>query len=499
MKITLHQGDVLTCLQTLPDNSVHCAVTSPPYWGLRDYGLPPVIWGGDPACPHEWGDWKFNGNHQKHFAGAFCRLCGAWRGSFGLEPTPELYLEHAVLIFREVRRVLRPDGTLWLNMGDSYCGSGGAGGDYNDGGLKAGQPKFPGRTSKGIRGGSPKHAAGIWDGSYCEDHLNRYPLPNLKVKDLVGMPWRLALALQADGAADPKAMQIIDRIRAALLQDYEYWEEVPAMVRREVERLDQEYAAAKEGSWWLRRDIIWAKPNPMPESCQDRPTTAHEYIFLLTKRAHYFYDAEAVKEISSPNSHGSPKINPGWKQAALGKWTKEDSLNGRNLRSVWTIATAPFPEAHFATFPPALPEKCIRAGTSEKGVCPQCGAPWVRVVEKEIRRHEKWYGEYATATQHSRGTAGNAYNEIVSSQTTGWHPVCQCDAGEPVPATVLDPFAGAGTTALVAAKLQRHAVAIELNPAYVAMGVQRLQRGLGMLAEVEVFSLTDHRELTTGN
>ncbi|MCP5404620.1 MAG: site-specific DNA-methyltransferase, partial [Pseudomonadaceae bacterium] len=239
MAYTIHTGNVLDILPTLPANSVQCCVTSPPYWGLRDYQT--GTWeGGDPECDHKTmrsigaSTLRNDGRdrigtlpHEKTAAivvpaGGVCPKCGARRidQQLGSEATPEEYVANMVAVFREVRRVLREDGTLWLNLGDSYNGSGGAGGDYAAGGLKDGQPKFGGRN-----------------------------VGTLKPKDLVGIPWRVALALQADG-------------------------------------------------WWLRSDIIWHKPNPMPESVTDRPTKAHEYIFLLTKSARYYYDAEAVKENS---------------------------------------------------------------------------------------------------------------------------------------------------------------------------------------------------------
>ena len=226
-------ADVLEGLSQLPDNSVQCCVTSPPYWGLRDYGT--ARWeGGDPACQHVFkrkderlmlgSNGKLGKNctswtHRDAMPPRICS-CGAVRidNQIGLEPTPEAYVAKMVAVFREVRRVLRPDAVCFINLGDSYNGSGGAGGDYSKGGLKEGQPKYPGRK-----------------------------VATLKPKDLVGIPWRVAFALQSEG-------------------------------------------------WYLRQDIIWAKPNPMPESVTDRCTKSHEYIFLLTKSAKYYYDNEAVKE-----------------------------------------------------------------------------------------------------------------------------------------------------------------------------------------------------------
>lgn len=387
MKVTLINADVLSGLAMLPDESVHCCVTSPPYWGLRDYGTP---------------------------------------GQIGLEKTPAEYLEKMVEVFREVKRVLRPDGTLWLNMGDSYSGSGGAG-EWSK--RKAGKQEYA-----GPQGNNP----------------NRLCRNGLKPKDLCGMPWRLALALQADG-------------------------------------------------WYLRSDIIWAKPNPLPESCTDRPTKAHEYIFLLTKSATYFYDAEAVREENTEAGRkrleGKPVKLGGVKnsQREDRPWSgvEMNQVVGRNLRSVWTISTAPFPQAHFATFPPGLPERCIKAGTSERGCCPKCGSPWRRVVEKKRPPKECYTNtskpeSVSACGDHTVGF-GQKYQNFLNENppiTTGWTPTCACDAGEPIPCIVLDPFSGAGTTCLVAAKLCRDSIGIELSPEYVQMSVKRLKGELGMLVEI---------------
>jgi len=299
MKIKIINADVIDGLRSLPDQSVQCCVTSPPYWGLRDYGV---------------------------------------EGQIGLEPSPEEYVARLVEVFREVRRVLRDDGTLWLNLGDSYNGSGGAGGDYGPKGLKAGQPKYPGR------------------------HIQ-----SLKPKDLVGIPWRVAFALQEDG-------------------------------------------------WYLRSDIIWHKPNPMPESVADRPTKAHEYVFLLTKQARYFYDADAVREPGGvwrgtdflPNSSKDAISNCSTSATGASKNNRNTSeRTGKNKRSVWTIPTHPTPEAHFAVFPEALVEPCVKAGSK---------------------------------------------------------------SGD----TILDPFSGSGTVALVARRLNRSSIGIELNPEYVQIQKKRL-------------------------
>jgi DNA modification methylase len=298
----------------------------------------------------------------------------------------------------------------------------------------------------------------------------------LPAKNLMMMPARLALALQADG-------------------------------------------------WWLRSDIIWAKPNPMPESCRDRPTSAHEHVFLLTKAARYFYDAEAVKEASITNDPRRPYGSEGaWeldgrpseqrhggKPRTAGNITHKyvteydgsDSeehrtkagllkvadvpWSSRNLRNVWTIATEPFPGSHFATMPTELVSRCIRAGTSERGCCAQCGAPWVREIS--VEHHKTRPG--ADNDKRSRGqdnfsvaNGGSGWrgsNWRREAETTGWAPGCACDAAV-VPCTVLDPFAGAGTTLLVADRLQRDAIGIELSAPYAAMSETRLVDDAPLLA-----------------
>jgi DNA modification methylase len=246
---TILTGDCLEVLRGLPDGMAQTSVTSPPYYGLRDYGC---------------------------------------AGQIGLEDTPDAYVARLVDVFREVRRVLRDDGTLWLNLGDSYARAGGEGG--------CGPNAQVGNTKSG------------------EQRRNLVPPSRYKPKDLLGIPWMVAFALRADG-------------------------------------------------WWLRQDIIWHKPNPMPESVTDRCTKAHEYVFLLTKSARYFYDADSIREAPTGRTDVLSVINTGADNGREKRTLNNDGTIGANARSVWPIATQPYSGAHFATMPPALAERCIKAGS----------------------------------------------------------------------------------------------------------------------------------------
>ena len=297
----------------LADGSVHCVVTSPPYWGLRKYG-------GDP-------------------------------GMIGLEPTFDEHLANLVSVFREVRRVLRDDGTLWLNYGDAYAGPNNGGGHFN----------------KGNKGGRA-----------C--YYDSMTGSGLKPKDLMMMPARVAMALQADGVADGKAAKVLARLISEIEDAYGE-EPMPEKVMVVIERLWAEYTEVCGDAWWIRSEIIWWKPNPMPESCTDRPTSSHEKIFLMTKKPRYFYDAEAVRqEVKGTGGEFSPRSPERNDSTNMGKRPPDSA--GANLRNVWKIPTQAFPGSHFATFPVALAKRCILAGTSAAGVCADCGAPWVRRVEK---------------------------------------------------------------------------------------------------------------------
>jgi DNA modification methylase len=374
-------GDAIDVLSQMPEKSVHCCVTSPPYFGLRAY-LP----AGHPDKAREG----------------------------GAQETPDEYVEWLVGVFRSVWKVLRDDGTLWLNLGDSYAGSWGAqsrGDDYPSSTLQGGSMLSARQIEahpKGTRTGSLKNT------------------PGLKGKDLMMIPARVALALQADG-------------------------------------------------WYLRSQIVWAKPNPMPESVTDRPTQATEMVYLLSKKPRYFYDSEAVKEklagpLHTPGNKYDPKQHEGpMDRNGHSQWeTRMDKVwgspSGRNLRNYWQISTRPYPGSHYATFPPELPMRCIKAGTSERGVCDLCGAPFKRRIERTSEPANGHKGSY-----FDRGkTGGRGGGERTQpggrfeSRTVGWEPACLCFRAC-VPATVLDPFSGSGTTLLVARKLGRKSIGIDLD------------------------------------
>ena len=366
-------GSALDVLKQWPSESVDCCVTSPPYWGLRNYGV---------------------------------------EGQLGLEKTPEEYVAKLVEIFREVKRVMKDDATLFLNMGDSYWGGGNTRG--NNSPISNKQASNTGATGQC---------------AYHQKNIGTHDI--IKPKDLCGIPWRLAFALQADG-------------------------------------------------WWLRQDIIWHKPNPMPESVTDRCTKAHEYIFLMTKEQEYYYDATAIREDDSGcNRNRKFSSKEGCEARAMGKSTEHrewQDTGKRNKRSVWTVPTSPFSQAHFATFPPKLIEPCILAGCPE-WVCTKCGKARERVIEKPIppkdafteTRREGNDEHIGGMTKDGKliGMGGKLQKWLNEHppKTTGWTK-CNCNA-DFTGGIVLDPFMGSGTTAMVAYENRRNYVGIELNENYI--------------------------------
>ena len=433
------QGEVREALRQLPEDSIHCVVTSPPYWGLRDYGIRPVLWGGDESCIHDRatvpprreGSPEGVRNHASIQAGhrganiklpatRVCSSCGGWFGQAGPRTDPDLFVDHLASVFDEVRRVLRSDGTLWLNLGDTYP------------------------TDSAVRGSSREVFSREWEPSLTRGRGgNRRPASRFggpKPKDLTGIPWRVAFELRRRG-------------------------------------------------WWLRSDCIWAKRNPMPEPVQDRPTRSHEYVFLLSKSRHYFYEAEAVREPLLESSlrrlrHHLPNVgdNPDSRSKhPRGDFRRFSMLAntdpaGRNLRSVWQIATQPYPGAHFATFPEALPEVCIRAGTSARGACASCGTLFAHVVRAEGGGigHD-WHPLKSSAMGRGQGIAAPGIHDRTYRRVDlGFRKVCSCETRRVVPCLVLDPFMGSGTVLAVARRLGRRSVGIDLNSEYATLARERI-------------------------
>lgn len=437
---TVYNADAVTALRSMEAESVQMCVTSPPYYGLRKYaGEQDLVWGGENHHEHEWNDMGVKVNRwgkdknvsekQSTNAGAecvdvplgnTCFICGAWRGAFGLEPTVQMYVDHTVEILREIKRVLRKDGVVFWNVGDSYATGAGSGR------IMGG--KVYGKQNPLLESGQVPN---------CQP--NRMPQPGLKPKDLMLIPFRVVLAAQEDG-------------------------------------------------WYVRSDIIWVKPNPMPESVTDRPTEAHEHILMLTRSERYFWDQEAVREAKAESTIADTRTNDnghrrerGYPGAQSNGGTNLGGPDGgRNLRSVWEFPTQPYPKAHFATFPEELPERCIKAATPEVGSCPKCGAPWVRVTEKpqpptDMRNRSN----DAKMSFHTQSCGGGQklqdWYEAHPSKTLGWQPSCKCGLPQEqnVPAVVLDPFAGSGTTLEVATRLARKSVGIELSQEYCDLIIDR--------------------------
>jgi len=747
-------GDVLDKLRELESGSVHCVVTSPPYWGLRDYGT--AMWeGGDSGCDHvgiekrsvSGGDGKQyeNAGSNRVFSGDCA--CGARRidAQIGLESTLEEYLSKMVAVFREVRRVLRDDGTVWVNLGDGFWNGGAPKKDRGHDFVGGGKTKLLSAKGSVLQGQSSTSLG-------------------LKPKDLIGMPWRVAFALQADGwylRSDiiwclsggtwlyartqkgdmPIMMRDLARLDAKTIQLWSgsEWTRVLGISKRratgdEIEillrsgerisctpshsfptkrgvvpasaivngdvlisttlpepenpkdcylDLDAAWFAglylaegsrsgraiqisghAKEKARWERvqsiaakfggsatrtisgngsairvygrvlhaivdelvsgktahnkgiAPVVWrysnefvgamlegylhgdahfdgvryrlgfcrnynlerdlrvacarleyrlslrlsfsryqggrkasfrgelrkevsghhnekprgevmairkarcryvydigveqspneyalasgilthnSKPNPMPESVRDRPTKAHEYVFLLTKKPKYFFDAEAVKEpgkgfgpserFRSDKYTGQAAFNNSrkWEASKGGGASSNDRTAGRNIRDVWTIATEGFKDAHFATFPTKLVEPCVKAGTSEKGACSICGAPWIRITERGISSGRDGKEDNSNVTLRNDGLRHSERIGETDITTVGWHQSCKCTGPKPVPAVVLDPFCGSGTTGVVALRLGRRFLGIELNPEYAKMARERIEKDCPMFNE----------------
>lgn len=415
-------GPCAAALDELPDESVHACVTSPPYFRLRRYDAV-ALWPEVTYAP---------------MPGLAPVTIPAQKCELGLEDDISAYVGHLVHAFRCVSRVLRPDGTLWLNLGDTWASSG------KRGGTRSGfNERWHGKEPDS---GRPARTEG---------HVPDPRIPRgLKRKDLIGVPWRVAFALQADG-------------------------------------------------WWLRSEICWQKPNALPDPTEDRLTKAHETIFQLAKSDLYFHDADAIREGHTmrpqrrANGHKRRRTDgllpeQTWSTSSRDEPGVDGHPLGRNARTVWTICTTPFSDAHFAVMPIELARRCVLASTSAKGVCPACGAPWHRVVERgeSSTARRRADGHIPDEGRYGRGgTARGKHGAILTSPDdrkagglgrpaprviVGWEPSCTCDAGEPVPAIVLDPFSGAATTGVAALREGRSFVGVEINSSFAEMSRKRL-------------------------
>jgi len=517
----VYVGDCLDFMRSLPDVCVNCVVTSPPYWGLRSYaGEQEVVWGGDDGCEHEWGEEVPRvGNENRaglagsgtgyigkpssdgvrlafagSTSGSFCLRCGAWRGALGLEPTPGLYVEHIVQVFREVRRVLHPKGVCFLNLGDSYAGSGGAHANEVN----------PGISNSYNRNGVPHWGKLGQPGNYLA------PV-GLKAKDLCMMPARVALALQQPHLTCQGCGAENHASR---------WPTFPNGRRICPSCEKSKGAEISEPGWWLRSEITWCKLSPMPESVTDRPTSATEKVYLLAKGEDYWYDAEAVREvaITAGDNRGARKDSR--------RGTTMNSMSGvtglsRNLRNYWVLGPEPMgwemcrachsvysPKqhgrlptlkvekayhavcrcgrhdawlSHFATFTPTLASRCILAGCPEK-VCAVCGEPWRRRVEKSRtfesgsgRSGRDPVGKNGPHLQGGGETGDIRRGPVLHTSDLGIFPACECN-GETTAGVAFDPFMGAGTVALAALKLGRSFLGCEISEEYVALAEARIAR-----------------------
>lgn len=398
------------------------------------------MWGGNPECEHEWAEtvdgaegytsrkrWQHGETRESNPEGwsrevrkySWCRRCGAWRGALGLEPHPNLFINHLVEICREIRRVLKPSGTFFLNLGDTYYGGPYRGSETIGTHRKEVAPPFK---------GPPKNLRSNW----------------LQPKQLLGLPWRVVVALQNDG-------------------------------------------------WILRNAVVWAKPNPMPSSVKDRLATTYEFVFLLVKARRYWFDLDAIRvpqmessleryPINKRHKTSHKKINGGPKDRGDGfnKYIMSKGIQldprGKNPGDVWTIPTAPFPGAHFATFPPRLIEPIVKAGCPAQ-VCRRCGKPRTRIT-KPTENYKK-YLDSIKGLPSGNLTEGYAYYKSKTKSTTaeyetvGWSD-CGCNAGWE-PGVVLDPFAGSGTVGQVARRLRRRFILIEIKPEYCEMAERRVR------------------------
>lgn len=419
----IYLGHALDHLRTLPDQSIDCVVTSPPYWGLRNYKSAPQIWGGTIDCDHVWtagvkkgisggiASPKVQTKDQANFQQTedspyeLCEICGAWQGELGQEPDPNLYIEHLCLIFDEIHRILKDEGTMWINLGDCHSGSGSPGGDWNHG-SRAEEPKF----------------------NYVQAHADVRP------KSLVGIPARFQLAMTRRG-------------------------------------------------WILRNEVIWHKPSCMPSSAADRLTIDFEKVFFFSKNESYYYKQQIQKCAPSNRYSGHEKKTDFRNKRTVLTDSVNETLamylldlleadrDGVLLGSIWPINPEPSTEKHFAMYPTRLIAPMIDA-SCPCFLCAQCGKPkkWM------IHREKKECPPIGGAVKQSGGDNPTYSGNPVYMQATNkgtWVAQCECQASFE-PGIVLDPFMGSGTTALVALRQHKHFIGCDVNPDYRAIAHKRI-------------------------
>lgn len=498
-KIKIYNGDALSVLKTIKDKEIQTIITSPPYWGLREYELEqPLIWGGDSDCNHEWEtikgtkavgrDDEYYGGKQysmsankpkQTFNSSSCKKCGCWYGYLGLEPNPELYLDHLMTIIDELWRVLRDDGTFFLNIGDSY----------NSAPAGNTKPRDQGGDGAGLFDYSPSKARVAHQDAGRKQSKTGKKLKNIKTKSLCLIPQKLAIRCQ-------------------------------------------------EAGWIIRNEVVWHKPNPMPSSAKDRFTVAHEQIWFMTKSnksthwqhrdgkvvwkkpkpdyiwihkdtneehpsppstedkenwkrtnlwsgSDYYWDQDIVREPNHPDGRKVTTMTDRKRQGTNLAWNRKTGErwphpSGHNKRDVWTIPTQAFSDAHFAVFPEKLIEPCILAGSSHKA-CPHCRAPWVRVVEKKSFCNVKRGS--SPSSSRAIGTPQQA-NVGYTSKTLGFLPTCNCKNNDGSGGCiVLDPFFGSGTVGVVCKQHDRHCKGIEPGRQYFDMSIKRINKGTKVLKE----------------
>ena len=429
-------GNSLDVLKTLPDESVHWAITSPPYYGLRVYRVPDSVWGGDDKCKHEWDEVYMPVKGGKERKSSFCSKCGAWKGCLGLEPSVGLYLDHLVMIFEEVRRVLRSEGVFWLDIGDSYFGS-------------------PGQYKSDKKDGAQIHSTPS----------------NLKSKDLIGVPWALAFALRDAGWY--------------LRQDNIWAKGVSS--QKDLVRRVREIVVSEGGSVALADRVVSVlEPydgNPMVSSARDRTSTSHEHIFRFSKNERYYSDYyNALESYEKPLERWGgvvltiPPVSGDRDEAQGNNGYRNRSLRpnkGRNRRSVWAFPTASYKGSHFAVFPPELVRLCALFNTYDRGVCSKCGAPFVRIINKKNQStigHLPSCKCYPNIERASNLTGVFVYEDDVSFYEGEVKKADGISTSLPI---VLDMFGGSGTTAGVMLGRKHRCILIDSSEDYVSELVEK--------------------------